>query len=197
MNALLDPCRANGDLDREVAQVRNFLARNLVGQCYLFGRPSYKLELTLHFGERKPYGSSKLQDKTRGTHVLSTRDSRWMIVSGTSPRMQVGWGLAPLGKDGERLTGKPYNTSALESGQLVRAGAKVVSADPSILDEPFATGIGLIIQLDDNTKILVIPNDVDPADVDLNDPLSDWELLTPAGVLSVGPGTQSSVVPLN
>src|SRR5437868_466461 len=55
--------------------------QQLVGEPFLFFRPSYGDELTLHFGTPKEAVSAKLKERVRGSYVLTLRGSIWTLVS--------------------------------------------------------------------------------------------------------------------
>ena len=68
------------------ALLRSYL-RELEGQPFLFLRFSYGDELNLHFGEEKPYRSKAMTGLVKGSHILSTRASKWHLsgLFGTRP----------------------------------------------------------------------------------------------------------------
>jgi hypothetical protein len=157
----------------------------LVGMPYLFARPSYGNELTLHFGSERAHVNPKLKGRIRGTHILSVRGSAWLLQSGARPAI-IGCGVLPLDPPPGGV--KPFNVTALESGAFIGQGAKILHAT-SVAFEPLSA-IGLVIQFDDNSQFMVLPTPPDDDDDDckgLPEP-SDWEVLTPAKVLRVGPG---------
>jgi hypothetical protein len=160
------------------------LANKIGGLPYLFARMSYGNELTIHFGSERGHTSPKLSGKVRGTHVLSVRGSAWLLASGIRP-VVVGCGITPL--DGEA---KPFNVTALESGALIGAGARIKQAASLVIDP--LNAIGLRIQLDDGSSFMILPTPPDKDREHLPEP-ADWEVLTPTDILRVGPGPNYSV----
>lgn len=172
-----------GGKQTDPADLRRLLDYLAVGQPYLFGRPSYADELTFHFGKRRPHDHPKLAGKSRGTHVLTTRGSAWRLRStGRHAVVNCGWRYPDE-------TGTPLNTAALESGGFVTPGAYVLAAEviEYTSDHPrrVVDGFGLLLDLSDWASLIVLPL---AADRIPSDEVADWELLTPAGFLRVGPG---------
>ena len=187
MSTAINTSHAGASPGFDLSAIRDTLTKWLVGRPYLFSREAYQAELTVHFGDRRPYSSPKMADKSRGTHVLSVRASAWMLQSGTRPVM-VSHGLAPLGSDGQPRTGQAINPAVLESGNFVASGATVERAEPlEVQGDPLGR-IALTVRLTDGTLLTILPSATDPTET-----LSDWELLTPDGVLRVGPGFRFTV----
>lgn len=187
MNTVTNTSSVSASPEGDLSVIRDTLTKWLVGQPYLFSRAAYQNELTVHFGDRRPYSSPKMSGQTRGTHVLSVRASAWMLQSGTRPQM-VSHGLVPLGSDGEPRAGQAINPAVLESGNFVAPGATVVRAEPLEVQGNTPSGIALTVRLTDGTLLTILPSATDPTET-----LSDWELLAPDGVLRVGPGSRFTV----
>ncbi len=188
MSTVSNTLPTHGSAECDLSPIRDILGKWLVGQPYLFSRAGYQAELTLHFGVRQAYSSPKMADRTRGSHVLSLRASAWALASGTTARI-VTDGLTPVGPGGELPVGRPFPADILESGHLVTPGATVSRAQPlEIIGGPPGGGVSLWVQLTDGTTLTVFPSHGDPAET-----LSDWELLTPDGLLRVGPGNRFAV----
>ncbi len=161
------------------------LAAALVGRPYLFARPTYGDELTLHFGDTQPAASPRLAARRRGTHVLAVRGSAWLLRSGVQAVL-VGYGVVPI------VTEKPqpFNVTALESGALIGRGAVVAKASTFVV--PALGAVGLALQLDDGSQFTVLPTPSSGVEPELPEP-SDWELLTPTRLLRIGPGLEAVV----
>lgn len=187
MNTVTNILNVGATADYELSVIRDTLREWLVGRPYLFSRAAYQNELTIHFGDRRPYPGRKMADLTRGTHVLSVRASAWMLQSGVLPQM-VSYGLTPVGSDGEPRTGQPINPAVFESGHFVAPGATVERAEPLGMQGTPLGGVALSVRLTDGTTLTVLPAATDPSET-----LSDWELLTPHGLLRVGPGHRHAV----
>ena len=168
----------------DLSAIRDALARWIVGRPYLFSRAAYQNELTVHFGERRPYSSPKMAGQTRGTHVLSVRASAWALQSGVRSVI-VSHGVTPTDSAGDPRTGQPINSAVLESGSFVAPGATVERAEPLVIEGNPLGSVALSVRLTDGTSLTIFPTATDP-----DETLSDWELLTPDGLLRVGPGSQ-------
>ncbi len=158
----------------------------LIGEPFQFMRVSYGDELTIHFGNLRPARSPKLPNKFYGEYVLGMRASRWSIKGGKVPLLLssgmvaddiVIQGALPIAK--EELEKKPF----VEPRSLVLTVS-------SFLATPYQ-GFGLTATFSDGSVLFVLPvGNNDPAEVD--DPslpaISDWELFSPKGTLSAGPG---------
>ena len=171
----------------DLAAIRDTLTEWLVGQPYLFSRAAYQNELTVHFGDRRSYSNAKMSGQTRGTHVLSLRASAWVLQSGVRPVM-VSDGLTPLDSAGDPQAGQPINPAVLESGNFVAPGATVERAEPLEIQGNALGAVALSVRLTDGTSLTVFPAATDPSET-----LSDWELLTPHGLLRVGPGNRFAI----
>jgi hypothetical protein len=172
---------AAGDLDGLAG-----FAQQLVGQPFLFARPSYGDELTLHFGQLREPTSAKVK-RPRGSFVLTLRGSVWQIDPGAGSNLVLS----------DTLTGTPLDLSALESHPPVTAGSLTVAVRP--FADPESGGFGLYLAFSDQSRVVIRPDVSDlitEADPDLPR-LADWELFTPHDrVLRVGPGANWSYTPL-
>lgn len=187
MNTVTNTSSVSASPEGDLSVIRDTLTKWLVGRPYLFSRAAYQNELTVHFGERRSYSSRKMSEQTRGTHVLSLRASAWVLQSGVRPVM-VSDGLTPLDSAGDPQAGQPINPAVLESGNFVAPGATVVRAEPLEVQGNTPSGIALSVGLSDGTSLTILPTAMDQAET-----LSDWELLTPEGLLRVGPGSRFTV----
>lgn len=166
----------------------------LVGQPFQFARVSYGDELTLHFGSLRPARSSKLKDKLYGTFVLGTRGSPWKLALGSLPA-EVSGGTETQPDDIATV----LSSDEIEKKELVAPDALVVDVRPFI--DKSTDRFGLLIILSDGSRVLVLPaspsepeNGEDEAELPQ---LADWELLTPHGLISAGPGDAWSFEPTN
>lgn len=165
----------------KLESLREAVEEILIGQPYLFARESYKSELTVHFGTTLEY-SVRGSTRTMGSHVLSLRASAWMLHSGI--QNAVVSCMIPIGDDGNPRPHRSLNASVLESGSFVKSGSTIeriaTYAMMGVGEEP---GVALKIILSDGSVFDVLPSPSPP-----DETLSDWELLSPSGLLRVGPG---------
>jgi hypothetical protein len=163
--------------------------QQLLGEPFLFFRPSYADELTLHLGTPREAASPKLKQRVRGSYVLTLRGSIWTLVSVEEKF------LAFSGPPAEVSPAhmKPLELRELEKSSPVKPGSQVVWATPYV-DE--CGGYGLSLGFSDQSRLLIRPS---PADSDAGDDLpeiADWELFTPhQRFLRVGPGAQWAYLP--
>lgn len=158
------------------------LAGQLVGQPFLFARPSYGEELTIHFGQLRQPTSPKVK-RPRGSFVLTLRGSVWRIAHGSGTNLLVS----------DATNGQRLELATLETNPPVTAVALVVSVRPFV--DPDSVGFGLFLAFTDGARVVIRPDVSDLiAEVDPELPrLADWELFTPSGrVLRVGPGANWS-----
>jgi hypothetical protein len=165
--------------------------QQLVGKPFVFLRPTYGDELTLHLGARLPPLSPKVTEP-RGSYVLTLRGSDWWLLCGTKGKLtlsaheQVAQPQAAPEVTGQELAKFPS----------IAAGALVVQADP--FSDPGGGGFGLLLTFSDGSTVLVRPS-TDEAPEPGGEALagiSDWELFTPyARYLRVGPGPQWAYEP--
>lgn len=162
----------------------------LIGEPFQFARISYGDELTLHFGDLRPGKSPKSRGRLYGEYALGLRASHWLLKSGSEPMLMVG---DPSGVG--NATGDTLRKEQLEANPLIHPGSLVVSVRPyPVL--PMDT-LGLHLQTSDGSRLVVGSSreSVDePGDAPLPE-LADWELLSPAGLLSAGPGPNWSFKP--
>jgi len=172
--------------------------QQLVGQPFLHFRFSYGDELSLHFGSERPYASAKMKHLTKGSYILGTRASKWLLRSETRSVVVLG------GKEVEtQFTSplKPLSREELESSGIIQRGSQIVGANamsfnfPEVSGFPDAPtcGFGLSLHFSDGSSILVAPEaSADDHEVQI----ADWELFTPyERFLRVGPGLHWSYLP--
>ena len=156
----------------------------LIGEPFLFAKESYGDELMLHFGERTwgPVRKTRTSEfrYEHGTHRLHTRGSAWLVKRGPH-----------LASCGVEAVGTP-NRVGSDPQIPITPAAVVVAADSFACQSPSATGFGIVLKLSDGSTAVVIPTasrppEQPPAGVNLPE-LADWELVTPVGRLTVGPG---------
>ena len=159
----------------------------LVGEPFRHARVSYGDELTLHFGDLRPAKSPKLAGKAYGAYVFGARASRWVLKSGSAPLVQI------ADRDGD--AGQPTRKEDLEANPLIAPDARVTSARAFAVG--LADALGVELRFTDGSSLRVLPELPEaerPADADLP-VLADWELASPAGLLSAGPGRRWSFQP--
>lgn len=157
----------------------------LVGEPFQFARVSYGDELTLHFGALKPAKSPKLK-KEYGTYILGVRGSPWLLKSGTKPQM-ISAEVNLLQNPGR--IGTLISKEALEANPLIQLGSHVTGATAFVVKP--TDGIGLQISFSDGSTLHILPDILEEKDSFNHDALPElsyWELLTPTGLLSAGPG---------
>jgi hypothetical protein len=169
----------------------------LIGETFRFFRISYGDEATLHFGNLHPARSPKLKDKLYGTYILGLRASSWLFKCGSGPTLiNAGIDLPSL----KRLLGEPISSEDFESKEFVQPDSAVISAT-ALVTKPLE-GLALQLCLSDASTLFVMP--IDPA-LDEQSPeneegvilpeISDWQLLSPYGLLEVGPGCNGRFEP--
>jgi hypothetical protein len=164
----------------------------VVGEPFRFARVSYGDELTLHFGDLRPARSPKLHRQPYGALILGMRGSPWVLKAGSEPLVLTAGALPEFVP---AKFGKPLSNEELESKQFVEPESRVVLATPFIVKP--VNGFGLQLRLSDGSSLLVLPTAHEPDDEkdEALPELADWELLTPRGLLSVGPGLKWSFKP--
>lgn len=161
----------------------------LVGEPFRLARVSYGDELTLHFGDLRPARSPKLKRQPYGAFILGLRGSAWILKAGSEPLIVtagVSVEITPAG------LGQPLRKEDLESKRFIEPESRVLAAVPFIVRP--AGAFGLQLRLSDGSALLVLPTPqepVEPGDEALPE-LADWELLSPRGLLSAGPGLKWS-----
>jgi hypothetical protein len=187
----IDPRQACEPSSDDITHLDAYLAR-LVGEPFRFARVSYGDELTLHFGDLKPAHSPKLKAKLYGAYVLGLRGSSWVLKSGTEPVVVDGGALLDLATS---ALGTPLRKEELESRPMIDLRSRVLSASPFIVKS--IDGLGLQLRFSDGSTLSVLPTlpePDEPGDEGLPE-LADWELLSPSGLLSAGPGLEWSFEP--
>jgi hypothetical protein len=165
---------------------------SLVGEPFRFARISYGDELTLHFGDLRPARSPKLHGHFSGVYILGVRGSAWIVKSG-SESLAVAAGVFPDSVAAD--LGKPLSKQDFEKNPIIQAESRVVEAIPFPVKP--VNGFGLQLRFSDGSTLLILPTppeEDDPEDEGLPE-LADWELLSPHGLLSAGPGLQWSFQP--
>ncbi|HVC95183.1 MAG TPA: hypothetical protein VND64_15920 [Pirellulales bacterium] len=189
---LIDLRRAPKPSEGNLAGLSAFLAQ-LVGEPFRFARVSYGDELTLHFGDTRPARSPKLRHRLLyGAYILGLRSSPWVLKSGAEPVvLTTGVVLDPAGP----AFGRPLTKEELEKGQFIEPEGRVVAATPFAVKP--VEGFGLQLRTSDGSTLLVLPaiqEPDEPEDEGLPK-LADWELSSPRGLLSAGPGLEWSFKP--
>ena len=164
----------------------------LLGEPFRLARVSYGDELTLHFGDLRPARSPKLKGLLYGAFILGVRGSPWILKPGSEPLIiSEGVWMAPTPPG----FAQPLRKEDLESQRFVEPESRVLAAVPFVVKP--ANGFGLQLQLSDGSTLLVLPTvqePDEPGDEALAE-LADWDLLSPRGLLSAGPGLKWSFKP--
>lgn len=165
-------------------ELQTYLAQ-LVGEPFRFARVSYGDELTLHFGDLRPARSPKLKGHLYGSYLLGVRSSAWLLKTGGALLVSA------AEADTDALPndlGRSVRKGDIEANPLIRPDSRVLLASPFLI-EP-ALGFGLQLRLSDGSTLYVQPSPpgADDADGDTLPELADWELASPSGLLSAGPG---------
>lgn len=170
--------------------------QQLIGQPFLHFRFSYGDELSLHFGQPRPYESPRMKHLFKGSYILGTRASRWYLRSESHAAVVIGSDefLPP-----QASTLRVLTKQELESGELVQRGARIVVASgiPLAGASPGTalSSYGLTLSLSDGSSLVIAPEaaaSVAPEE----EASADWELFTPyERYLRVGPGLQWSYLP--
>ncbi len=159
----------------------------LVGEPFRFARVSYGDELTVHFGDLKPARSPRLKEKSYGAYILGVRASSWVLKAGLQPLVVTAGVVldAPSSAFGMTL-----NKKDLESGTFIEPESRVLSATPFVVKA--VGGFGLQLRMSDGSTLMVLPATPEPDDPgdEALPQLSDWELLSPRGLLSAGPNLE-------
>lgn len=188
---LIDLRQARSAAPDNLSDLQAYLTQ-LVGEPFRLARVSYGDELTLHFGDLRPARSPKLKNKPYGSYILGVRGSPWLLKSGSEPLVLT------AGLDGESLPhglGKPIRKEELEANPHISAESRVLAATPFVVKP--VNGFGLQLRLSDGSSLLILPTIAD-AEIDASTPeiaLADWELTSPQGLLSAGPGPNWSFSP--
>jgi len=175
----------------DLAGLQGYLAQ-LIGEPFRFARVSYGDELTIHFGDLRPARSPKLKNHSYGSYILGVRGSSWVLKSELAAQLLTA-GFDPDAIADPRV--RPFRKEDLESSPLIQPESRVLSATPFIA-RPL-NGFGLQLRVSDGSSLLikpVMPEAEEPGDESLLE-LADWELATPSGLLSAGPGLVWSFKP--
>ena len=164
----------------------------LVGEPFRFTRVSYGDELTLHFGDLRPARSPKLRDKPYGAYIVGLRGSPWVLKTGSQPVVLAAFEVFnPLPPH----FGTPLGKEELESGRFIEPESRVLKATPFVVKP--VDGFGLELRISDGSTLIALPTvqqSDGPEDEGLPR-LADWELSSPFGLLSAGPGLEWSFKP--
>lgn len=185
---LRDASRCSPD---DFAALQAILAQ-LIGEPYRFARVSYGDELTLHFGDLRAAQSAKLHKRLYGAFILGLRGSPWILKSGSEPLVLtagVSWDFVTA------RFGKSISKEELETKQFIEPESRVLAAVPFVIRP--VNGVALQIQLSDGSSLSVLPTlaETEERGEDELPELADWELISPRGLLSVGPGLKWSFQP--
>lgn len=168
------------EVSQDAARLCQHLAR-LVSEPFRFARVSYGDELTLHFGDLKHGSSSKMRSKLYGSYILGLRGSPWMLKS-DSRGFLIDAGIAFGHESSEPPSGaEVISKDQLEREPPIEPGSRVVRT--FVVPVVQTKSWGLVINFSDGSTLFVRPDEADA-----EEELADWELISPAGTLSTGPG---------
>jgi hypothetical protein len=167
-----------------ISHLNGYLTQ-LIGEPFRFARISYGDELTLHFGDLRPARSAKLPNHLYGAYILGVRGSPWILKPGSEALVVT----AGINLDNHpNGFGTPIRKQDLESESLIQPESRVLSAT-SFVVKP-VNGFGLQMRLSDGSTVLIlptVPEAEEPDEASLPE-LADWELASPNGLVSAGPG---------
>jgi hypothetical protein len=189
---LIDLTEASESSSDNISGLSGYLSV-LVGEPFQFARVSYGDELTLHFGDLRPALSRKLEGKQYGAYILGVRGSDWVLKSAVWPPTLI---MAGAIFDLPATSfGKPLSNEDLEGRNLVEPGSRVIAATPFVVKPLDAFGLQLRMSDGSTLTVRPMPEDADGVDENELPELADWELSTPQGLLSAGPGRKWSFAP--
>jgi hypothetical protein len=154
----------------------------MVGLPFLFARPSYGEELTLHFGESHAMSHPKLCHLNEGSHIVRTRLSGWEWLRQGEPPI----GMGPR----EEISSDDMHKRCDLLNQLLPKGTSVLSAHPRERSEGGAVQRDLVVIFSDWSRLLVNPDGEQQIVESDEEEIADWEIITTDGCLLVGPGRQ-------
>ncbi len=169
------------------------LAKQLIGQPFQFFRVAYGEELRLHLGNLVNYSRSRTKGRTRGSFIIGSRASSWIVSSATTHTLLASDSIKVVPQDTVRVTRK-VDIRQIETGRYIAPGIVVVRATAERLQD----GFSLHLVFADGSTAMILPNpetyeylsqgeQAAKGEVDME--ISDWEILTPhSRVLRVGPG---------
>ncbi|MEX0718578.1 MAG: hypothetical protein WD066_18440 [Planctomycetaceae bacterium] len=172
----------------DLSGLQAYLAQ-LIGQPFRFMRVSYGDELTLHLGDLRPGRSPKRSHALYGACIIGLRASSWILKSGTGALM------VSSDESDSSAFAKTIDNEELETGRFIAPDSPVFEATPFVVAPVEA--IALRLRFADGSELEVIPGppEVDePGDEALPE-IGDWELLSPAGLLTAGPRLRWSFEP--
>jgi hypothetical protein len=120
--------------------------QQLEGERFLFFRPSYAGELTIHFGTPVDRKSAKLKNRVRGSYVLTVRGSLWRMLA-DNKRILV---ISDLPKIVSAAELKKLSSIDLEKTPLIKQGTQLTTVVP--FTDELSGGIGLYLSFADYTS---------------------------------------------
>jgi len=160
-------------------------------QPFCFFRIAYGGELQIHLGEIREFPSARLRRRERGSYVLGTRASAWVVYSKGESTLLASDRDAVAGLVDQAGPGVGADARLIEEGDYVPAGTAVKDVALHRVHD----GVGLRLRFLDGSRVDVLPTDADREDASdgADDELPDWELLdADSHLLSVGPGVKWS-----
>jgi hypothetical protein len=179
-------------VEGELGALKLYL-QQIVGQPFLFFRESYGDELTIHLGHSKERESPRLENRARGSYVVTVRGSLWTMVAAEK-------GMLILSDRPKELNGaalKELSFDELQETPLISPDASVVWATPF---DDLSGGIALALGFSDHARFIIrpAPQQADEASSEGAElpEIADWEIYTPLGrYLRVGPGQKWAYLP--
>lgn len=153
------------------------LLQQIVGQPFLFFRPSYADEMTVHLGAPREAVSPKLQNAVRDSDVLTLRGSLWRLESPLTGTLTFSTAAGPGSPALRRLEGHELSTD-----RLVSPGVPVERAEPYFSED---AGGYVLLGFADGSRLVARPDRGEVSDSkDGSDEIplpeiADWEILTP------------------
>jgi len=181
----LNPLSTQKPSSGSLAELRNHLVQ-LIGEPFRFLRVSYGDELRFHFGDVLSARSKRFGNLTHGSYVLGVRASLWILKSPSGSVIHSGGFDGNLEEAERHLTTE--EKKQLEANPMIAPESCVLSAIPNF-NEPGET-ISLQLKFSDGSSLAVMPPPIATGESGNADLVyvADWELFSPGGLLSVGPG---------
>ncbi len=188
MIELIDLARTR--LSSEDADDLRSLLKLLVNQPFIEFRVSYGDELQIHLGEERLCEHPRRRGTVMGTYVVTTRASSWSLLSGTQSVLITSDPEVETSTEAREASPNQKEIHVIESTSYIAPRSTVRAASP------FATkyGFGLSLKFADSSEFFLVPSAPEPGDAE--DPIADWEVLTPSEhLLKAGPGLTWSYLP--
>lgn len=162
------------------------LARQLVGEPFLFARRGYPDELKLHFGTPVQSPGPKGRTITSGSYVLGAVASAWSFkVAKLGVTLLSGDPFASAAPADPDTWGSPLHEEKLDA-MLASTGGPIMTG---VEVQTHPLGYALSLAFSDGSALTILPSRE-------TGPVPDWELFTPYDrYLRVGPGREWAYLP--